>query len=112
MIAPNRTCFIHPSVFFHDQLSPSSNQAISKLNCAANLRLLADSTEWPEWNPLYSMRSESVRLFHDLSLRYVRTLVSGATGVGKSSLINTIAGQERVSVISEAHWIETSVDLL
>ncbi|KAK3391139.1 hypothetical protein B0H63DRAFT_539774 [Podospora didyma] len=106
----NRTCFIHPSIFFHDQFSPSSYQAISKLGCAPQIRSLADSFEWPAWNTLYSMRDERRKQFSDLNLRYARTLVCGTTGVGKSSLINAIAGEEVTEVIDFGNSAEHCID--
>jgi hypothetical protein len=97
-IDPNQTCFIHPSVLIHDQLSASGYKAISTLSCAEDIRSAARDMDWLPWNSLYSTRNESMRLYQDLHVRYARTLVCGSTGVGKSSLINAVAGEELVSI--------------
>jgi ribosome biogenesis GTPase A len=84
---------VHPSVFYHDD---TSSQGLLYINDLAGRHELRDfrrrmATPWGDlfWN-------RDFRKNVDLTLKSIRILVCGAHGIGKSGLINKIAGSKVV----------------
>ncbi|KAK4211542.1 hypothetical protein QBC37DRAFT_446128 [Rhypophila decipiens] len=111
---PYRSTLIHPSVILHYRNSPEAVRHLNKLNCISKIREFESEMELPSLTSLYSSEIEGPdSRARCLDRRYIRTVVCGACGSGKSHLINNISGEKLATVSHGArpvnHKIETEL---
>ncbi|OIW27581.1 hypothetical protein CONLIGDRAFT_440593 [Coniochaeta ligniaria NRRL 30616] len=91
--------FVHPSVFYHDDMTPLGLAWINSLKSRSEIRRNRRKIDL-KWHELFWNRDFKQRV--DITLRHPRVLVCGAFGVGKSALIN-MALDDVVAVENEEY---------
>ncbi|RSL95177.1 hypothetical protein CEP52_012181 [Fusarium oligoseptatum] len=98
---------VHPSVFWADDMTPLGIHFLNPLNCASTIRQAIKEID---------IRPESLywNLHHtrvvDLERSRPRVLICGPSGVGKSTLVNEILGEEVSLASSGLNSVQHEID--